>query len=297
LNSNITNNIVLKSTNQGYGYQATIKLEKPFSNGLFAMAAYTFGETKDLTSAGSIAFGSWTGNQIYSSPNKPELSYSNFDQRHRAIAALNYKLNYGGKIGGSTTFSLFYEGRNLGRYSLGYAGDMNLDGVFNNDLMFIPNKGSDMTFLPLTVSGKTFSPIEQAAAFEKFISSNDQLDALRGTYAKRNAFTLPWYNSADFGILQEIKVKTGNSINALQVRFDILNVANLLNDKWGVLKITSTRLPLSSAGVNNTTGTPQFRMATQQKGGVPVLLEDSYVPSISTGSLWGAQLTVRYSFN
>jgi hypothetical protein len=76
-----------------------------------------------------------------------------------------------------------------------------------------------------------------------------------------------------------------------------LNVANLLNDKWGVLKITSTRLPLSSAGVNNTTGTPQFRMATQQKGGVPVLLEDSYVPSISTGSLWGAQLTVRYSFN
>lgn len=297
LNSNITNNIVLKSTNQGYGYQATIKLEKPFSNGLFAMAAYTFGETKDLTSAGSIAFGSWTGNQIYSSPNKPELSYSNFDQRHRAIAALNYKLNYGGKIGGSTTFSLFYEGRNLGRHSLGYAGDMNLDGVFNNDLMFIPNKGSDMTFLPLTVSGKTFSPVEQAAAFEKFISSNDQLDALRGTYAKRNAFTLPWYNSADFGILQEIKVKTGNSINALQVRFDILNVANLLNDKWGVLKITSTRLPLSSAGVNNTTGTPQFRMATQQKGGVPVLLEDSYVPSISTGSLWGAQLTVRYSFN
>lgn len=305
VNSRVTNNIVLKSTDAGYSYSATIKLEKPFNNGFYAMGAYTFGETKDLTSAGSIAFGSWTGNSIYSSPNTPELSYSNFDQRHRAIAALNYKLNYGGDFGGSTTFSLFYEGRNLGRYSLGYAGDMNLDGVFNNDLMFVPNNGTDMTFLPLTVTSvvnnvstsTVFSPQQQAEAFDKFISSNSQLNALRGTNVSRNGLTLPWYNSADIGILQEVKLKSGQNENALQIRFDILNVANLFNDKWGVLKNTSTRFPLSSAGVNATSGVPQFRMATQQVDGKPVLLKDSYLPSISTGSVWGAQLTLRYIFN
>ncbi|MCP9767483.1 TonB-dependent receptor [Lacihabitans sp. LS3-19] len=296
INSNITNNIVLKSSNIGGGLQSTIKLEKPFANGLYAMAAYTYGSTKDITNAGSIAFGSWSTNPIYGTPNTTELTNSNFNQRHRAILALNYKLNYGKKLGGSTTFSLFYEGRNQGNYSLVYAGDMNQDGLSNNDLLFIPNKGSDMTFLPLTSGGKTFSPEEQATAFEKFISQNSQLDALRGTYVKRNSIQFPWYNSTDFSVIQDIKINAGSTSNALQVRFDILNVGNLLNSKWGVLNRLSADRPLAAAGVN-ASGVPQFRMATQQVGGQTVLLQDSYVPSISTGSVWGAQLSVRYSFN
>jgi hypothetical protein len=296
INSKITNNIVLKSTNQGYGTQSTIKLEKPFGNGLYAMAAYTYSATKDITSAGSIAFGSWTGNAIYGGPNTAELTNSNNNLRHRAIAALNYKVNYGGKLGGATTFSVFYEGRNLGNYSLVYAGDMNLDGISNNDLIYVPNKASDMTFVALTAGGKTYSPEEQAAAYDKFISQNSQLDAMRGSYAKRNSIQMPWYNSTDISVTQDIKLKTGNSSNALQVRFDILNVGNLLNSKWGVVKTLTTNRPLTSAGVT-AAGVPTFRMATQQVNGQTVLLQDSYVPSISTGSVWGSQLSIRYTFN
>ncbi len=296
LNNNITNNIVLKSTNQGYSYSATAKLEKPFTNGFYAMAAYTFAEAKDLTSAGSIAAGSYTGNATVRGNNFPDLAFSNNDVRNRVIASASYKFNYGGEFGGSTQISMFYEGRNLSRYSYRYAGDMNQDGIFNNDLLYVPNKASDLIFLPLTTGGKTFSVAEQQAAFDAFINQDPYLSTIRGGYAERNGARLPFYNSIDLGIVQEFYLKAGANRHTLQVRADITNFANMLNNKWGVFTNTANQQPLSAAGVN-AAGVPQYRMATQQIDGQTQLLRDSFVPSISTGSLWQAQLGLRYIFN
>lgn len=55
------------------------------------MAAYNFSEAKDIMAAGSIAFSSWRDQVTVNGNNLPNLAYSDFDQRHRFIAALSYK--------------------------------------------------------------------------------------------------------------------------------------------------------------------------------------------------------------
>lgn len=296
INRNITNNLVLKSSNKGYAYTLTGKLERPFSNGLYLMTAYNYGVATDLTSAGSIAFGSFAGNEILANPNRPDLAFSDNEQRHRAIASASYTLNYGGELGGSTQFSLFYEGRNLGRYNYTYAGDMNGDGYFNNDLLYVPNSASELTFLPLTSGGKTFSPEQQVSAFDSFINQDPYLSTVRGQYSERNGGIGKWYNSVDFSVIQNIFFDTGNSKHTLQVRADIINIGNLINNSWGVLKVVNNDRPLASAGTS-ANGTPQYRLATQQINGETQLLRDTFIPAISTGSVWQAQLGVRYIFN
>ncbi len=296
LDSRIVRNIVLNSTNKGYGYSASIKLEKPFTKGFFAMAAYNFGVNKDLTSAGSIASGSFEGNTTVNGNNFPELSFSDNDQRHRVISSLSYKLNYGGKFGGSTQLSLFYEGRNQGRYSYVYSGDMNQDGISNNDLLFVPAKASDLTFTTLTTGGKTFSPEEQAAAFDAFINQDSYLSQNRGSYTERNGAMLPWIHQVDLGIVQNINVNVANKVNTFQVRFDILNFGNMLNNNWGsytnfVQNRVLTAVSPTAAGV------PQYRLSTQTIDGQTQLIQNSFLPSISTASVWRAQLGLRYIFN
>ncbi len=296
INNNITNNLVLKSNNKGYAYTLTGKLEKPFTNGIYLMAAYNYGYATDLTSAGSIAFGSFAGNPILDNPNRPDLAFSNNEQRHRAIASASYTLNYGGEFGGSTQFSLFYEGRNLGRYGYTYAGDMNGDGYFNNDLIYVPNRASELRFLPLTSGGKTFSPEQQATAFDAFIDQDPYLSGIRGQYNERNGGIAKWYNSVDFSVIQNIYFESNNTKHTLQVRADINNIANLLNNSWGVLNVVNNNRPIASAGTA-ADGTPQFRLATQQIDGETQLIRDTFIPAISTGSVWQAQLGVRYIFN
>ncbi len=296
LDSRIVRNIVLKSTNQGYGYSASLKLEKPFTNGFFAMAAYNFGVNKDLTSAGSIASGSFEGNATVHGNNFPELAFSDNDQRHRVISSLSYKLNYGTKFGGSTQISLFYEGRNQGRYSYVYSGDMNQDGISNNDLVYIPNTASELTFLTLTSGGKTFTPEEQKAAFDKYINQDPYLSKHRGEYSQRNGALLPWIHQVDLGVVQNINIMTGGKMNTLQVRFDILNFGNMLNNNWGSYTNFVQNRILTSAGPT-AAGVPQYRLSTQTIGGQTQLLQDSFLPSISTASVWRAQLGLRYIFN
>jgi hypothetical protein len=295
LDTRTVRNIVLKSTNQGYSYSATAKLEKPFANGLYAMIAYNHGVSKDLTSAGSIASGSYEGNATVNGNNKPEIAFSDNDLRHRVIGSVSYKKAYGGQFGGSTQVSLFYEGRTQGRYSYVAAGDLNLDGISNNDLIFIPKNATDLNFATLTAGGKTFTAAEQAAAFDKFIEQDAYLSKNRGSYAQRNGALLPFYNSVDLGIVQEFFVKAGDVRNTFQVRFDILNVGNLLNNKWGVLNNIVQNRPLTVRSVTN--GVPTYSLSTQTIDGQTALLRDSFAPNLSTSSVWGAQLGLRYIFN
>ena len=44
---------------------------------------------------------------------------------------------------------------------------------------------------------------------------------------------MPFQSQFDFRILQEFGIKTGNSMNKIQLSFDILNVGNMLNKDWG----------------------------------------------------------------
>jgi Carboxypeptidase regulatory-like domain len=306
INDNVSRAAVMTTTNEGYYWGATLKLEYPNKKGLFGMAAYTFSEAKDLMSAGSIASGSWTSVRTVNGNNNLELSYADQDAPGRTVGVLGYRLAYGGKFGGATSVSIGYIGERRGfnssagittsRYSFSYAGDMNGDRVSNNDLLFVPNQASDLTFDPLTVGSVTYTAADQAAAFDAFIEQDNYLKTRRGQYAERNGSLFPVLNRFDLSIVQELSIKVGGKRNTIQFRADILNASNLINSEWGLGNNIVTDRPLTFTGVT-ADGVPKYKIATQKIGSDTVLLRNSFVKSKTQFDTWAAQFGIRYIFN
>ena len=79
---------------------------------------------------------------------------------------------------------MFWEGRPSGtNQSYVFAGDMNLDGASNSDLIYIPRDTSEMNFSQFAAGTRTFTAAEQAAAFEAYIQQDAYLREHRGEYA------------------------------------------------------------------------------------------------------------------
>jgi Carboxypeptidase regulatory-like domain len=301
VNSTISNAIVLNNTDQGYYRAATLKLEMPRRKGLYVMAAYTASKTTDLMSAGSIASTSWTGARSINGNNRLDLALADNHTPHRVIGLLNYRINYGKKFGGATEISLGYVGSRSAANTYTIAGDMNRDGVNNNDLIFVPVQGSDLTWRPDTITSGGVTTIydaaAQATAFDAYIEQDEYLKTRRGKYAERNAIIFPWLNQLDLGILQEFGVMVKGKRNALQVRFDILNFGNLLSSDWGVGNILNQPTPLVYQSVN-TSGEPVYRFNRQtDASGKTILLKETWRSSASLNDVWQAQVSVRYLFN
>ncbi len=289
--SKITDVTVLKNTNVGSGYSATVKVEKPFTNGFTYMAAYNYGYTQDLMSAGSIAFSSWRDNLSVNGNNLPDVAFSNNDLRHRIIAAGSYKIEYANFA--STQFGFFFQMQNQGRFSYRVNGDLNGDQQTANDLMFIPVKASDLKFEQYTVNGIVLTPEAQAAAFDKYIDQDEYLSSRRGQYAERNGVLRPMLATIDLSVVQEFYVSVGGKKNKLQVRADIFNFGNMLTDKWGVGDRFVNNSPLTFRSIN-AAGEPVYRLAANTDG---TFNQKTYIQSAGLGDVWQMQLGVRYTFN
>ncbi|HEY5614708.1 MAG TPA: carboxypeptidase regulatory-like domain-containing protein, partial [Bacteroidota bacterium] len=133
--NNISSAIVLSNQDEGYSWNFSVKLERPYTDGLYAMAAYSYGEAKNTVDPGSIASGSWTGNEQSSNPNNPAVAFSDNSPGHRLFGAASYRAEYFNI--GATTFTLYAEAATRGNYSYRFSSDMNGDGAFNNDLIYI----------------------------------------------------------------------------------------------------------------------------------------------------------------
>ena len=183
------------------------------------------------------------------------------------------------------------------RFSYSVAGDMNGDRVNNNDLIYVPNSASELTFDPLVVGSVTYTAAEQAAAFDAFIEQSDYLKSRRGQYTERNGVLFPVLHRFDVSVTQEFYIKIGGKRNTIQLRADILNAANLLNSEWGLGNNFVADRPLTSAGTTSD-GIPKYKLATQKLAdGTTVLLRDSFVKSKTQFDTWAAQFGIRYIFN
>jgi hypothetical protein len=299
INTEVSNVFVLKNTSEGYSYTLTAKLEKPATKGFGGMLAYTYGYARDMQSVGSTVQANMP---TVVGQNYLATSFADNDLRHRIIGYANYRIEYGDKFGGATTFTLGTTANSGFKLSYIYSNDMNGDGQ-NNDLVYIPNAASELTFATFTAGGKTFTAADQQAALDAWIDGDDYLSSRRGQYAERNGQEVPWLTRFDFSVAQDFYVKVGPSgkRNAIQVRFDILNAGNLLSNKWGVGYTSVTGTPLTLASVDGA-GVPSYRLATQtivNSSGVSetVLLRDRFVRSLTVNNAWQGQLTLRYTFN
>jgi len=296
VNDNVSMAAVLTNRNGGYHNALTLKLEYPMQKGLWGYLAWTTASSKDFMSAGSIASGSWQSARSVNGNNNLDLTFSDNFIRNRFVSLLGYRLDYGNKAGGATTFTIGFVGQQANPFSYFVAGDLNGDRVRDNDLIFVPQKGSDIKFQPLTVGTRVYTEAEQQAAFDNFINQDKYLSGRRGQYAERNGSLLPYLNRFDVSIIQDVFVKVKDKKNTFQVRLDIINAANLINDKWGVSQRATAPALLNFVSYN-TAGEPTYRLSTQRNvDGTTTLAKDTYQRNSSVFDVWSAQLGVRYIF-
>ena len=296
VNNNVSRAAVLTTKNGAYHESLTLKLERPLQKGLWGSIAWTTANSKDYMSAGSIASGSWQSALSVNGNNDLGLSFADGFTKNRFVGLLGYRIDYGKKFGGATTFTLGYVGQQSNPFSYIVAGDLNGDRVNNNDLLFVPQKGSDIRFSPLTVGTRVYSETEQQSAFDAFIEQDEYLSTRRGQYVERNGGLLPYLHRVDLSVAQDVFVKIGGKRNSFQIRADILNFGNIIDNKFGVSQRATAPQLLNfvSRDVNNV---PTYRLQTQRlTDGSTVLVKDSYQYNSSVFDVWSAQLGIRYTF-
>ncbi|MDD2437902.1 MAG: carboxypeptidase regulatory-like domain-containing protein [Massilibacteroides sp.] len=282
--------VYLTNSSEGYTYNITAKLDKTFDFGLNTMFAYTYGKSKGMNDGtSSQALSNWQYNENWQGPNDPELSYSDFDIRHRLVGALSYKVNYA-KNKLATSFSLFYNGQSGAPYSLTYKNNLNNDGASGNDVLYIPTDKelSAMQFKELTSKKITYSSEDQRKALGEWIEENKELRERKGKYVGRNSLRSTFEHHFDVQIAQDFNFKIGGRTNTIQVTLDILNVGNLLNRAWGLYNsVGYSYSPVTVASVDSE-GVPTFQF-TKPAG-------DKLYSISDYNSRWRAQLGVRYIF-
>ena len=295
VNDNVSNGIVLTNKDGSYFKSLTLKLEYPYSKGVFGSFAWTTSNAKDFMSAGSIASGSWTSARAVNGNNDLSLSTSDFVSPNRLVGMLGYKIEYGKKYGGATSFSIGYVGNQGNPFTYTISGDMNGDRVNGNELIFVPSQWQDIEFVPLTVGTRVYSKEEQQAAFWNYVNQDDYLKTRNGQYAERNASVIPMLHRFDLSVVQDIYLNVKGKRNTLQIRADILNFGNLLNDAWGVSqRATNPQILAFQSVVNNV---PTYRLATEKfADGTTGLIKNTYSKNASVFDVWSAQLGIRYIF-
>lgn len=297
INSATTNVFVLRNTDQGSSYSVTVKLEKaPVSGSFGGFIGYTYGTARDIQSVGSTVQANMP---TVLGQNYLTASLSDVNLTHRIVGVVNYKIKYMGGVGDGLLVSLAMVSASGSPLSYTYGNDFNGDGQ-NNDLIFVPNKGSDFNFATVaggtTAAPKTFTEADQQAALDSYIDNNDYLKTRKGQYAERNGGFFPWLTRFDLTLAQDIHVNLGKKPNTIQLRFDIANVGNLINNKWGVGYSSTTVNPLTVASID-ANGVPTYRLATQVIDGSTELLKDSFAKAINIDNVWQAQFGIRYTFN
>ena len=285
--------LILDNTDEGYQYSITGKLRKNFAYNIFASLAYTYSQSKDLTSSpGEIAADAFQLNPIVGNANLPELAYSDWGTDHRFIGVGSWKAEYGGNFG--TTISIFFEASEGPRFSYVYAGDMNLDGnPQNNDLIYVPANESEINLVPAG-EDDTRTTAETWAQLNSYIEQDSYLSSRRGMYAERNGAVSEWFSQIDLRILQDFYLNVSGRRHTLQISFDFINVGNLINNSWGVRTLPQNVSPLSFEGYDEESGEPYFSFPTTV-GGQP--LTETFIDDVSINSRWQMQLGLRYIFN
>jgi len=286
---------VIDNTNKGYSFNATGQLRKTFGRDVDATLGYSFNKAKNALKSTEIASVLWQNQPVQGDPNRPELSNSEFGQRHRFVGSASYSRVWSQRL--RTQVGLFAElaegnrfaGAGGNRYSFIYSGDVNGDGQGGNDLIYIPASQGEILLDPYTSGGQTISAADQWTRLNAFIEQDDYLRSHRGQIAERFGAVNPWYSDVDMRVLQDIGFESGTTRHTFQVTLDVLNVGNLINSNWGVRKVASASAtsPLSFVRFN-AAGAPVFKFTGPSK---------TFVDDPGLFSRWRAQLGLRYMFN
>jgi hypothetical protein len=275
----------VSNQSKDHAYSLTGGLQRRYFNNFEGSVYYTYTRAYDVQSfTSSTAFSQLRFGRVWGGDMADKTaSRSSFEQRHRIVGTAMYTFPT------HTDVSLTYFGESGAPYSYITSGDQNANGLTLDDPVYIPNDANtDMVFLNNTLGGVTYTPAEQAAAFNQFIDGNDCLSENRGHLLPRNACTAPFTNTLNVSARQSFRTWHMQNVT---LQLDVFNFLNLLNNKWGLQQTpgTSPITLLSSAGFtggNALTGRPNYRFNPNYTAYFSNNLQSNYQ----------MQFQMRYSF-
>ena len=296
--------MITNAGHKAYYYSITASLAKKFAFGLNLSASYTYSKAK--------SYGDGVGDQVNSAyynnrysvngNNDMELGYGTYVAPNRLLISASYKKDYGKNFGSEV--GLIYEGMNMGyadgysctRYTYQLTGNV-VNDYGSNGLVYIPASREALNEWKFTdvkdKAGKvTYTAEQQKDDFWAYINQDDYLKNHKGEYAERGGAVMPWHHQLDFKFNQNFYLNVAGQKNTLQFGVDIKNLANLLNNSWGLYKkVKNTKLLKYTVGKNGAQGSFQF-----QKDGKEVLSK-TYTNYTSFNSTYSIQFSIRYIFN
>ncbi len=280
------------NTNEGYSYNMTASVEKDFSNGLSAFAAYSVGDAEAIFEGTSSQNSSqWRGAFTVDGRNNAEIGRSDFALGNRLIAGAGYTQDWTGDGNFNTSISVFYNGQSGELYSYVYdtRNINNESGSTSRErhLIYVPADQNDI----LLIDDGDVTAAEQWTALNTFIEEDDYLSGRRGQYAEKNSNRTPFTHTIDLRISQDIGANVGGNGNRLQLSLDIFNFGNMINKNWGVVYSNpfAYRI-LNYEGLAADGTTPQFTFSESDLG------DDRFGIS-DRPSRWRGRIGLRYTFN
>ena len=299
--------LVLEVTNQDrdYSYQLTGGVTRKYRNNFEGSVFYNYSQARsvqDLTSSTASSqyrFGQPRGYTPQEDPTAQKLGHSVFEQPHKITAMGSYTFPKAG-----TTLTLTYRAESGQAFHYQYnngasSNDLNADGQ-GNDLMYIPKDVRDSNEV-IFVATSTATVAQQQDAFEKFINGNSCLKDQKGTIMSRGSCREPFHQMFNFTLRQNLgtlglsRAMNAPAMNNLSLQWDVFNLANLINRKWGAQDFTgfgSVDAPLvynsKEAGsmIGPTGARPKFTFNPAY----------TYTSRQNFSSLYQMQLSLRYSF-
>lgn len=299
------------NTNQGYSYNATASVSRPFKDGWTTTVAYSYGDAYSVFDGTSSQNSSqWRGLHSVGGRNFDQpLTRSGFAAGNRFIFNVAKRFEWTKNI--ATTIGIFHETSQGSPYSYIYNDNGNLTNEDSRErnLIYIPATSSDIILIQDDPDGMT--PEEQWTALDAAIEADPYLSQNRGGYAENNASWGRWANVMDLKLIQDFSINVGGKNHTFQITADIFNFTNLLNQNWGLRSFyssdvqlinfegfevdadgNSTTIPNFSFNDNLLVGEDNELFENLDANRVSPFFDDSGIQS----SRWQAQLGIRYIF-
>ena len=286
--TNLANDVIKNSNvSKDQSTSLAFQLQKRFSDGLEFSAAYTYSHSLDVMSMTSdITSSNYNFGALDGTVASRNLRTSSFDRPHKVSISGTVNVPFGGR------FSLIYNGLSGTPFTYVVSGDANADGVFGNDLAYVPRNRADITMDGNGGGAAGFgTAAQQDSVFgllDKYITNEPCLQNNRGRLAPRNTCRNPWTNFLNARLSWAVPTVAGHT---LEITADMLNVLNFINSGWGLIRQTGTGFEeqnlIQQTGYDAANGRGIYALAIPVKNAVTLN---------SISARWVFQLGTRYTF-
>jgi hypothetical protein len=239
--------IDLRSHGNGHSLAVTGRLDKRFSDRLEATASYTRSRVRDvqsvLTVSPVLTYAFWANSRPMSGRHEDlRTGISAYEIAHRVLLSTGWRSR---ARRWQTSVSLYYSGEAGVPFTFTDStpatpkplGDLNADGTNSNDPIYVP--WNAMIPGEIMFAGTPDTVLLQRQAFESFISSTSCLQRQRGRIMTRNSCSGPWIHTVNASVRQQLPTRWSGG-HALSLDVEVFNVLNLINPRWGLIRVPNT---------------------------------------------------------